>query len=284
MADYNRYRGSSDYPFYGSREEDRGRYSRREYDQSEGDYGNMGQSGQRRGSGMYGSEGEEDRRWRRYDEDYNREYGNRGSREYGGSGYGAGQYFSGFNPERYRTGRGGIYGYSSEYNPYRSSSREYDEDYENPGNMGRSYERHSMGRGREYGGEQREQDRGWWDRTRDEVQSWFGDEEAERRRRQDKRMGMFRGKGPKGYHRSDERIREDVNDRLSDDPFLDASEIEVQVNNGEVILTGTVDNRIDKRRAEDIAEDVSGVTNVQNQLRVKQTATATMGQTQPMNQ
>jgi len=282
MADYNRYRGSSDYP-YGSREEDRGRYGRREYDQSEGDYGNMGQSGQRRGMGMYGSESEEDRRWRRYDEDYNRDYGNRGSREYGGSGYGAGQYSSGFNPERYRAGRGGIYGYSSEYNPYRSG-READEDYEGMGNTGRSYERRTMGRGREYGGEQREQDRGWWDRTRDEVQSWFGDEEAERRRQQDRRMGQFRGKGPKGYHRSDERIREDVNDRLSDDPFLDASDIEVQVNNGEVVLTGTVENRIDKRRAEDIAEDVSGVTNVLNQLRVKQTATTGMGQTQPMNQ
>ena len=79
-----------------------------------------------------------------------------------------------------------------------------------------------------------------------------------------------RGRGPKGYRRSDERIKEDVNDRLSDDYYLDASEVEVSVQNTEVTLTGTVNNRRDKRRAEDLAESVSGVTNVENRLRVKQ--------------
>jgi BON domain-containing protein len=76
--------------------------------------------------------------------------------------------------------------------------------------------------------------------------------------------------GPKGYRRSDERIKEDVNDRLSDDYYLDASDVEVAVQNTEVTLTGTVKNRSDKRRAEDLAESVSGVTNVENRLRVKQ--------------
>jgi len=61
-----------------------------------------------------------------------------------------------------------------------------------------------------------------------------------------------------------------VNDRLSDDYYLDASEVEVTVENTEVTLTGTVNNRNDKRRAEDLAESVSGVTNVENRLRVKQ--------------
>jgi len=79
-----------------------------------------------------------------------------------------------------------------------------------------------------------------------------------------------RGRGPKGYRRSDERIKEDVNDRLSDDYYLDASDVEVQVQNTEVTLTGTVRSRNDKRRAEDLAESVSGVTNVENRLRVKQ--------------
>lgn len=83
--------------------------------------------------------------------------------------------------------------------------------------------------------------------------------------------GRHRGRGPKNYTRSDERIREDVNDRLSDDSWLDASEIEVQVSKCEVTLTGTVESREDKRRAEDIAERVSGVKNVQNNLRVQQT-------------
>ena len=76
------------------------------------------------------------------------------------------------------------------------------------------------------------------------------------------------GKGPKGYSRSDDRVREDVSDRLSDDPSVDASNIEVSVSNGEVTLSGTVDRREDKRRAEDCAESVSGVNHVQNNLRV----------------
>jgi len=77
-----------------------------------------------------------------------------------------------------------------------------------------------------------------------------------------------KGKGPRGYRRSDERIREDVNDRLSDRSDLDASDVEVAVANGEVTLTGNVNSRRDKRLAEDMAENVSGVQNVENRLRV----------------
>ena len=82
--------------------------------------------------------------------------------------------------------------------------------------------------------------------------------------------GWHRGRGPRGYRRSDERIREDINDRLSDRPDLDASNVEVTVVNGEVTLTGNVNNRRDKRLAEDISENVSGVQNVENRLRVNQ--------------
>ena len=80
--------------------------------------------------------------------------------------------------------------------------------------------------------------------------------------------GWHVGKGPSGYTRSDERIREDVCDRLTDDPYVDASNIEVAVQGGEVTLAGHVDRREDKRRAEDIAESVLGVRDVQNQIRV----------------
>jgi osmotically-inducible protein OsmY len=80
--------------------------------------------------------------------------------------------------------------------------------------------------------------------------------------------GVYRGKGPRGYQRSDERILEDINDRLFIDSFIDASGIEVQVNNCDVILLGTVQNRNAKRRAEDIAESVSGVKNVENRIRI----------------
>jgi hypothetical protein len=85
-------------------------------------------------------------------------------------------------------------------------------------------------------------------------------------------MKNHKGKGPKNYHRSEERIREDVCDRLSDDYVIDASDIDIKVNGSDVILSGTVNSRQEKRRAEDLAESVSGVTNVQNQLRVSSSA------------
>ena len=84
------------------------------------------------------------------------------------------------------------------------------------------------------------------------------------------RSGEHRGRGPRSYKRSDERIKEDVNDRLTDDPYLDASDIEVELSNAEVTLSGTVKARQDKRRAEDLAESVSGVSHVQNNIRVRQ--------------
>ncbi len=105
-------------------------------------------------------------------------------------------------------------------------------------------------------------ERGFLDRAGDEVLSWFGDRDARRRRELD-----HRGRGPRSYVRSDERIREDVNDRLTEDVWIDASDIDVAVAKGEVTLAGTVDDRRTKRRAEDVAEDVTGVKHVQNNLR-----------------
>jgi Flp pilus assembly secretin CpaC len=80
--------------------------------------------------------------------------------------------------------------------------------------------------------------------------------------------------------RSDERIVEDVNDRLTEDWMLDASDIEVSASNGEVTLSGTVTERRSKRRAEDLAESVSGVKDVHNTIRVQQSSMGdTAGQT-----
>ena len=288
MANYNRYRGSS-YPNYGNREEDRDRYSRRDYNQHESDYGDSEDYGQRRdygnaNTGSYGSGNDSNRRWRRYDEDYNdynrrmSNYGNRSQGNYGNS-YGSSQYNRDYDDYRYGNtgnygnaahGNTGNYGYGGEYNRNRGYDEDYNEDYGTGSyGYGRMYDRYRDDYGKRQG------NRDWWDKTKDEVSSWFGDEDAERRRRVDKRMGQHRGRGPKGYTRSDDRIKDDINDRLSDDAFLDASDIEVQVTDGEVILSGTVDTRIDKRRAEDLAEDISGVKNVQNQLRVKQTTATT---------
>jgi hypothetical protein len=81
--------------------------------------------------------------------------------------------------------------------------------------------------------------------------------------------GQFRGRGPKGYTRSDARIGEDVSDRLTDDSWVDAADVEVHVTSAVVTLEGTVPDRDQKRRAEDIAADVSGVHDVTNHLRVR---------------
>lgn len=78
----------------------------------------------------------------------------------------------------------------------------------------------------------------------------------------------FAGRGPKGYSRSDDRIREDVSDVLMEHPAIDAGGIEVQVLGGTVTLTGSTTDRRTKRLAEDVVESISGVKDVQNQIRV----------------
>ncbi len=82
-------------------------------------------------------------------------------------------------------------------------------------------------------------------------------------------QGQHYGRGPKNYQRSDDRIREDVNEQLTYHHDLDATDIEVKAENGEVTLTGTVSDRRQKRMAEDAAEGVRGVKDVHNQLRVR---------------
>lgn len=77
------------------------------------------------------------------------------------------------------------------------------------------------------------------------------------------------GRGPKGYNRTDERIREEICDRMMAATHYDKDEIEVSVQGGEVTLSGTVCCRSDKFAAEETAESVMGVSDVINQLRVK---------------
>jgi osmotically-inducible protein OsmY len=109
--------------------------------------------------------------------------------------------------------------------------------------------------------------RGWFEKAREEVSSWFNGGEAEPSRGGERHAG-HRGRGPKGYQRSDERITEEAHERLTDDPWVDASGIQVSVSAGEVTLSGTVVEREAKHRAERIVEDISGVNHVQNNLRV----------------
>lgn len=74
--------------------------------------------------------------------------------------------------------------------------------------------------------------------------------------------------GPKGWQRRDDRIHDDVCARLTDDGYVDASDIEVIVHHGEVILSGRLSDRAQRERAIHIAESVRGVIDVISRLRV----------------
>ena len=82
--------------------------------------------------------------------------------------------------------------------------------------------------------------------------------------------GPHRGKGPKGYQRTDDRIREDACERLYMHGDIDASDVEIQIAGGVATLTGSVEDRQMKRLAEEVVESVRGVKDVHNQLRVSQ--------------
>lgn len=93
------------------------------------------------------------------------------------------------------------------------------------------------------------------------------------RRREEPRAQMpsknFRGRGPKGYRRSDEMIKEDVSESLYRSTEVDASYIEVFVQDGHVTLKGTVSDRAQKKMAEETIENLAGVDDVFNELRIR---------------
>lgn len=79
----------------------------------------------------------------------------------------------------------------------------------------------------------------------------------------------FSGRGPSGYRRADERIQEELNDRLTWDPSVDATDLTVKVSDGVATLSGHVRDRWMKRRAEDLADSIRGVHDVHNQIMVQ---------------
>ncbi len=190
------------------------------------------------------------------DDDYGssgRGYQSRGQ-EFGRGSYSGGEGFGGgmFRDDSYSR--------DDRYDRYDGSDYRGGDSY----GRGRSEDRYSS---RSYGGRddyRRDDDRGFFERAGDKIASWFGDDDARRRDE------GHRGRGPGNYKRSDQRVLEDVCDHLTEDYALDASNIEVTVQDGEVTLDGTVSSRSEKRRAEDCAERISGVKHVQNNLRVKE--------------
>ena len=134
-------------------------------------------------------------------------------------------------------------------------------------------------------------DAGWYDRwidsIADDVAAGMEGEPDREARLQDLRDSLnrmrrrflhrrfsHRGRGPRGDVRADERIREQVNECLTADPYVDATEVEVSVVEGVVTLSGTVENRAEKRLAEDCVDTVPGVRDVNNNLSIRQPARA----------
>jgi osmotically-inducible protein OsmY len=98
----------------------------------------------------------------------------------------------------------------------------------------------------------------------DVVMTWGEGRQPERR----KPGGSFTGQSPQFHRRSDDKIREEIWELLTNNADLDASEVELHVESGEVTLTGTVDSRDARWLTEDLVTSVSGVREVNNRLKV----------------
>lgn len=104
--------------------------------------------------------------------------------------------------------------------------------------------------------------------------AWRDDRSDVRRHEMLERQGVrqgggFRGRGPRNYVRSDERIAEDVHWTLTEAADVDATDIDVTVTNGEAHLRGAVLTRDERSRAEELVRYVTGVRHVINELEVR---------------
>jgi hypothetical protein len=118
------------------------------------------------------------------------------------------------------------------------------------------------------GDSSRGRDRGDFGSNYPPRERYVGEDYFGMRQESDRGRPSFRGRGPKNYQRSDDRIREEVCERLTDADDVDATDIDVSVSGGTVTLSGSVDERYAKRRAEDIVESVAGVRDVENSIRI----------------
>jgi hypothetical protein len=219
-----------------ARDEERGGYEQFERERG---YGSRGREGYDPERDRYAEPGS--REFRRGDRDfqrdprgshreYEREFGGQGDRYFGERSFGRGP------RERWEAG-----GWESE-------PRRFDHDERGE----RSYPRYGSGAYAQGGYNQGGYNQGSYDQGR-LSQGGHG----------------HQGRGPRGYKRSDERIREDVCDCLMQDPQIDASDIEIKVSEGTVTLEGTVESRRIKHMAENLCDSIAGVQEVTNHLRIK---------------
>ena len=81
-------------------------------------------------------------------------------------------------------------------------------------------------------------------------------------------LARLYARGPKGYTRSDERINEDISEKLWHADHVDSSEVTIAVEDGIVTLTGSVPERWMRHEIEDIADSCMGVKDMVNNVRV----------------
>lgn len=103
-------------------------------------------------------------------------------------------YRSDFDRPRYAAGQGGWGGDRAGYRgDYRNDHREEDR-HEHRGGYGSEHRGENRGGHDRYAGNDRDDDRGFFARAGDEVRSWFGDGDAERRREADMRYDERQGR------------------------------------------------------------------------------------------
>jgi osmotically-inducible protein OsmY len=83
-------------------------------------------------------------------------------------------------------------------------------------------------------------------------------------------QGMSQHRGPKGWKRTDERLKEDICERLYNTQHIDSSDVTVEVKDGKVALEGSVPQRGMKHALEDLIDACPGVTDIDNRVRVSQ--------------
>jgi osmotically-inducible protein OsmY len=211
-----------------------------------------------------------------YDYDYGTEYGGgRFGRERYGREQRFGRDYGRFNRDEEMYGRddygwqrrGGL---GRRFFEQSNIDRDRERDFESGMGYGSMYG--SMSSRRELMEDERSYDRprGFFGRDRGGM---FANRDDERLYRGGERGGMFggmhRGRGPRNFQRSDERLTDEIHQVLTFHPDIDASDIEVLVDKGIVTLRGKVEDRRSKRLAEDLCEDVYGVREVRNELRTE---------------
>lgn len=274
-VDYGVHRRQGEFGQYGSGgdygNDDEGGSRSRGDDWQRGQGGRAGrESGERRDERGFGNA---DQAWLRAAERRAPAYRGQGGGQHSGQGSGQG------------SGRGS--GHTAYFNDLRSDTRYWTEPRDEWGESRPSYHAQRYGRdymsggddrergysqsGRESGGRWREAWRDHDDDREEEhgalynlghrigqaVSDWFGPGAMEKRA------------GPRGYTRTDERIRDEICERLTFTSGIDVREVSIDVDKGKVTLGGTVQTRGQKYDIEDLADNTFGVTEVENNIRVQ---------------